>query len=152
MEINKASYLNFATRRYPPRPGLLFAFLLTGVLLSACATPPQSTGNFVAERAQDRWDALLAGELEAAYAFYSPGYRSTTSLIDFAFGIRARRVHWTSAQYTEHRCSESSCTVTFDVGFRVNQPVPGLDKWDGSQIMEEKWVRTDGQWWYLPKK
>ncbi len=137
------------------KPALLLAFMMTGVLLSACAsrTPvPEGPDNFIAERAQNRWDALLAGDFETAYAFYSPGYRSSTSMIDLAFKIRSRRVRWTSAQYKEHRCVENSCTVLFDVGFTVNKPVPGLNKWDGSNIMEEKWVKTDEQWWFLPKK
>jgi hypothetical protein len=52
----------------------------------------------------------------------------------------------------EHNCLENSCTVLFNVGFTVNRPVPGMKKFDGSNTVEEKWVKTEGQWWYLPKK
>ena len=126
--------------------------MLAALLLAACATAPQSDGDIVAERAQARWDALLAGDLEEAYAFYSPGYRSTTSVIDFGVSIRTRRVMWTSAEYLEHQCEEKRCTVIFNIGFRVHRPVPGLDAWDGTDRVEESWVKTDGQWWYLPNK
>jgi len=139
----------------PHRPGLLLACMSTALFLSACASQapaPDAPDKFIIERAQNRWAALLAEDFETAYSYYSPGYRSTASVIDFAFMIRTRRVRWTSAEYKEHSCAENSCTLIFNVGFSVNKPVPGMDKWDGSNITEEKWVKTDGQWWYLPKK
>jgi hypothetical protein len=145
----KFSNLKFVTWQTPNR---WFALVLTAAILSACATGPGRVGNVIVERAQGRWEALLAGDFEKAYSYYSPGYRSGTSVFDFTFEIRSRRVIWTSAQYREHSCVENSCTVLFDVGYRVVQPVPGLDKWDGSDELEEKWVKTGGQWWYLPKK
>jgi hypothetical protein len=142
-------------RQSPHRSVLLLAFMLAALLLSACASQapaPDTPDKLIIERAQNRWAALLADDFETAYSYYSPGYRSTTSVIDFAFMIRTRRVRWTSAEYKEHSCAENSCTLIFNVGFSVNEPVPGMDKWDGSNITEEKWVKTDGQWWYLPKK
>jgi hypothetical protein len=134
------------------RPGMLLALLTTGVLLSACAMAPQSTENSVAERAQDRWDALLAGDFETAYGFYSPGFRSTTSMIDLALDIRSKPVQWTSAEYKDHSCDENACTVNFMVGFKVIKPVRGMQVWESSSPVSEKWVKTEGQWWYLQKK
>jgi len=154
VKMHKTSKLNFAPRRRLGKPGLLLACMLAGVFLSACAskpTVPDSPENSIAERAQDRWDALLAGDFETAYGFYSPGYRSTASVVDFAFEYQSRRVHWTSAEYKEHNCLENTCTVLFDMRYTINKPVPGLDKWDGTDIIAEKGVRTDGQWWFLPK-
>ena len=153
--MHKMSNLKSATRQRLGKPGLLLALMTAGVFLSACAGKaplPDSPGDLVVERAQDRWEALLAGDFETAYAFYSPGYRSTTSMVDLAFEIRSRRVRWTTAEYREHSCLKASCTVKFDVGFRVIKPVPGLDKWESSDLLTENWVKTDGQWWYLPKK
>jgi len=153
--MRKISNLKSTTWWRLGKPCLLLACMITGLLLSACASKvpvTQSTDFSIADRAQDRWEALLAGDFETAYSYYSPGYRSTMSVTDLAFEIRSRRVRWTSAQYKEHGCLENSCTVVFDMGFRVNKPVPGLNKWDGSETVEEKWVKTDGQWWFLPKK
>jgi len=149
--MHKIGNLKSATWPRPGKPALLWVLMLAGVFLTACATAPESTGNSIAERAQDRWDALLSGDFATAYGFYSPGYRSSTSMFDLAFEIRSRRVRWTSALYKEHGCEENSCTVIFDMGFTVERPVPGLDQWNGSNIVEEKWVKTDGQWWFLPK-
>ncbi len=153
--MHKTSNLKSARWRRLGKPALLLTFMLAGAFLSACAgrAPlPASPDNSIAERAQQRWDALLAGDFETAYAFYSPGYRSAASMIDMAFEVRSRRVRWTSAQYKEHSCLQNSCTLLFDVGWTVNKPVPGLNKWDGSDIIEEKWIKTGGKWWFLPKK
>jgi hypothetical protein len=131
-----------------------FAIMLGALFFAGCAsqaTTPESSPESVAVRAQNRWDALLAGDFETAYSYYSPGYRSTTSVVDYAVGIKLRRVRWTSAEHLEQDCSENTCTVRFRVGYSVIGPVPGVDKFDGSNFQTEKWVKTDGQWWYLPK-
>lgn len=118
--------------------------------LTACATAPKTDP--VVERAQARWDALVAGDLETAYTYYSPGYRSSASLIDFGVEMRTRKVRWTSAAYKDHSCDGDRCEVRFDISFRVPRPVPGLSVYDGTDTVEDTWIRSDGQWWYLPKK
>lgn len=120
------------------------------LLLAACAATPKTDP--VVERAQARWNALLAGDLETAYTYFSPGYRSTTSLIDYGVNMRTRRVRWTSAAYKDHSCEGSRCIVRFDIGFQVPRPVPGLKAWEGKDVVEDTWVQTEGQWWYLPVK
>jgi len=55
------------------------------VLILACVTgcvivAPQSTEEQVRQRAQARWDALVAGNVEGAYALLSPGARQARSL------------------------------------------------------------------------
>ncbi len=150
--MHKISDLKSATWRPVGKPARLFALMMAGVFLTACATAPESSGNSIAERAQDRWDALLAGDFETAYAFYSPGYRSTMSVIDLAFKIRSRRVQWVSAEYQDHSCDERVCSVDFRVSFKVMKPVKGMQVWESSSLVDEKWVKTEGQWWYLPKK
>jgi hypothetical protein len=130
------------------------AFILPAVmLLSACATtataPPE---DIVKQRAQERWDALLSKDYATAYSYYSPGYRSTTSATDFEIGIRLRRVRWTSAEYLDHNCDESTCTVRFQLGYQVHSPVPGVDVWNGFDTIDDQWIKTGGEWWYFPEE
>ena len=120
--------------------------------LSACAVTPSSESDIVVKRAQARWDAVTSGDLETAYTYYSPGFRSANSLIDYGVSLRMRRVAWTSATYLEHDCEESRCLVRFDVGFKVANPVPGLSVYESSNKVEDTWIKTNGQWWYLPEK
>ena len=130
----------------------LFTVLAALLLLSGCAMTPASDDERVVKRAQDRWDAVIAGDLEAAYEFFSPGYRSTHSLIDFGVAERMRRVKRDSAEYVEHTCEETRCLVKFRVGFTVYQPVPGFPKYSSKSMVEDTWIKTNGEWWYLPKK
>jgi hypothetical protein len=128
----------------------LLLLACAALLLAACATTPKTDP--VVERAQARWSALVAGDLETAYTYFSPGYRSTTSLIDYGVTMRTRPVKWTSAAYKDHSCEGSRCIVRFDIGFQVPRPVPGMKVWDGTDVVEDTWVQTEGQWWYLPVK
>lgn len=128
------------------------------MLLSACASTAvvtesaKSDDDIVVERAKARWAALLSRDMETAYGYYSPGYRSTTSMVDFVFKQRTRRVKWESAEYLGHTCTERSCTVKFKTGFRVDKPVPGMDVYRGNDEVEESWVKPDDEWWYIPPK
>lgn len=133
---------------------LRLALILALAALAACATTPgaSDTDKLIPERVQARWDALLAGDLETAYSYYSPGYRSTMSLLDFALSLSTRRVKWTSAEYLEHRCEEQRCAVTLKIGYSVAQPLPGVGVYDSYNVRDETWINTDGQWWYLPKQ
>ncbi|MGK2925204.1 MAG: hypothetical protein ACSLE2_06240 [Lysobacterales bacterium] len=128
----------------------LLLLACAALLLAACVTTPKTDP--VVERAQARWSALLAGDLETAYTYFSPGYRSTTSLIDYGVTMRTRPVKWTSAAYKDHSCEGSRCIVRFDIGFQVPRPVPGMKVWNGKDVVEDTWVQTEGQWWYLPVK
>jgi len=121
------------------------------MLVSACATTRPAGGD-VKSRAQARWVALLAGDLDTAYAFYSPGYRTSHSRTDFEIGLRSRRVRWTGATVLEASCEADLCTVESQVDYKVNKPVPGVPEWKSSEKIAERWVRVDGQWWFYPDK
>lgn len=125
--------------------------LLALVFLAGCATTTGGGGGgSLGKRAQERWDALLAGDFDTAYEYYSPGFRSSHSRGDFEVMMRLRKVQFTDAKYADQDCEGDRCTVTFDVGYRIASPVPGLDTWESTQKLEETWVRTQGQWWFLP--
>jgi len=128
------------------------ASFLLFALLSGCATAPQSDDEIVAERSQARWDAVLARDYETAYSFYSPGFRSTRSVADLEIKLRLQRIRWTNAKYRDHSCTGDSCTVRVDLTYKVSSPVPGVDSWNGFDLIEEQWVRTGGEWWYIPPK
>lgn len=121
-------------------------------LLAGCATvtPAATMDDIIAERAQARWDALLAREYATAYSYYSPGFRSKASATDLEIKMRLQRVRWTAAKYRDHTCTEDVCNVRVDVNYEVNTPVPGVSTWKGIELIEEKWLRSGGEWWYLP--
>ncbi|MCW8925429.1 MAG: hypothetical protein OQJ84_04155, partial [Xanthomonadales bacterium] len=99
-----------------------------------------------------RWDALLSGDLAAAYEYLSPGYRSSVSLLQYQRLILLKKVKWTSAEYIESDCEENSCNVKIMLGFTVYGALPGMRTFTDTQDIEESWVRVEGQWYYVPPK
>jgi len=138
--------------------GRLASIALIIMLLSACASNAvvseqvKSDDDIVVERAKARWAALLSKDLERAYSYYSPGYRSTTSVVDFMFKQRTRRVKWESSEYLDHSCSERACNIRFKTGFKIEKAVPGMNVYRGYDNIEETWVKPDDEWWYVPPK
>ena len=72
---------------------LVLSVPLLGLVVAACATvtvdsAPEVKQKVVAERAQARWQALMKGDLDAAYAFLSPASKKATPLMDYARTIK----------------------------------------------------------------
>ncbi len=128
----------------------LFLFLAVA-MLGACASAPQQATDPVVDRAEGRWEALLGNDLEGAYAYFTPGTRSTMSVIDFGVAHRLRKVRWTGAEYLDHTCEKSRCSVRFEVNYEVRNAVPGVSVFKHHATHEETWIKTEGQWWYLPE-
>jgi hypothetical protein len=133
------------------RGGWAGAALLAAALLSACATDPiAKRDDLIAERAQARWDALLAGDFATAYAYLAPGYRSAKSAADFEISIKTRRVQYNAAEYRSHRCEGKVCTVSVWVGYTVPRPAQGVPEWKSNSMLEERWIEVGGEWWFSP--
>jgi hypothetical protein len=146
----------FSHLRLPGKPGAARRLLLRGMaavlclLLAGCASSPAARDKALQERAQARWDALLAGDFAAAYAFNSPGYRSATSVTDFEISFRVRRLKYEAAKYDSHSCEEQACTVRIWVDYSIPRPAQGVPEWKGRNVIEERWILTDGTWWFAP--
>ena len=130
-----------------------FKLVVVALLLmtSACAGTPDTTASILEQRAQGRWDALLSQDLETAYQYFSPGQRQTVRYQDFVSQIVSRSVLWTDASFVEVvACDGDACTVKVRVHFQVRAPV-GAGQFKSSQVMRENWIRSNGQWYFLPK-
>jgi len=126
--------------------------VLLAWLLSACAATSGGPGTgHIGDRAQARWDALLAQDYEGAYSYLSPGIRSTMSATDFELDFRLRRVQYLSAEYQEHSCEEDVCTVKIQLGYRIVRPLATVPEWESKSVVEEQWIKSAGKWWYLPE-
>lgn len=119
---------------------------------TACATTGAGggSGGAVVDRAQARWDALVSGDFSTAYNYYSPGFRSSRTPADYELSMRLRKVQFRGAEYLDRECQEDSCTLKFSVQYHIASPVPGLDQWESKTTLDERWIRTEGQWWYVP--
>ena len=120
------------------------------LLLSACATTMQ-TEETLEERTMARWDALLSGDVEAAYEFLSPGYRSSVSLLQYHRSLVLSKVKWTGAKYIEGECEETICNVKILLDFTIYGALPGVKSMDSKQTIEESWLLVKGSWYLVPK-
>ena len=124
---------------------LVFVFGLAG-----CAGPgakPEGGADsqgVVAKKAQSRWDALIKGDLAAAYEYLSPGTRSMVSLE--AYKIKIRPGLWKKVDVDSVTCERDRC----DVVIMLEYSYRGMK----SKVtpLNEIWLQEGGSWWYVPRK
>jgi hypothetical protein len=124
------------------RVGLLL--LLTSTLVG-CGEP-KTAEQIVAERAQARWDALLAGNFETAYSFATPSYRAVVDAVRFQQGLGGH-ASWLGAKVREVTCREEVCEAMVRLKYR--SPLPPRMEFETDDI--ERWLSEDGEWWIFLK-
>jgi hypothetical protein len=117
---------------------------MMALAVAACASldqrPPEEA---VVARAQQRWDALVKGDLKAAYGYLSPGSRAVMDQATFDSSIR--RGFWKSAKVDKAVCgSPQTCDaqVTIEYEFRGTRTKTPL---------RETWIREGSDWWLVQK-
>lgn len=96
-------------------------------------------------RAQQRADALVAGNMAGAYEFLSPGTRSTLSLE--AYRASVVRKFWKAAKVDGVKCVDLDvCKVDLIVTYDLRE-IKSI-----SSRLTETWLRESGRWWFVPRK
>jgi hypothetical protein len=134
---------------------VLFSVAAAALSLTACTPseppePERTDSDTVTERAQARWNALIAGEYETGYAFYTPGYREQTSVVDFTIDMRGRPVQWVAAEVISADCDGDRCEVETELEYRVPSAPAQMSGMGNRRPIEETWIRIDDSWWFVP--
>jgi len=129
--------------------GQLSIVIVAFLLFSACAAT-RPAEQVAEERAMARWNALLSDDIDVAYEYLSPGYRSSVSSKNYQRSLLLKKVKWNDAKYIESECVETTCKVKISLNYTVFGGVPGLKSFDGTQTIEESWVLVDGNWYLVP--
>jgi hypothetical protein len=116
-----------------------------GLVTAGCATvgAPRTAEQNVVDRAQSKWDALVKGNIGAAYRYLSPGSRAVVS--EQAFKDSIRPDFWKGAKVEKAVCAgpescEAYATIEYEVrGGRIKTP------------LTETWIKQDGEWWFVQK-
>ena len=132
------------------RDVVLLTLCAASLLFSACATT-KPTSEVIEQRAVARWDALLSEDVEAAYAYLSPGYRSSVSYNHYYRSFLLNQVNWTGAKYIDSVCEETTYNVKILLDFTTYGTLPGVKSLDSKQVIEESWVLVDDTWYLVPK-
>jgi hypothetical protein len=126
------------------------------VAVAACAgiggvskdSPPEVKAAVVKERAQARWQALIKGDLDAAYVYLSPGSKAATSIEAYRRQIRPGL--WRTAKVESAECEAELCSVklqlTYDIprGPMSPKAIPGIET-----PISERWVIENGSAWFV---
>lgn len=126
--------------------GLAIAILVAGV---GCATvggvtkdsSPEAKRAAVTERVQARWAALIEGNQDLAYTFFSPASREIMSLA--AYKQQPLRSGYREIKVESVECDGAVCKVqlmlTYDHRLMKGLMTP----------LSEKWVIDEGKAWYV---
>lgn len=121
------------------------AALVMVSLLAGCASvaTPQAQ---VRQLAQQRWEALIKGDLDAAYGYFSPSYRALVPAERFKSEI-GTAVRWESAEVELVTCDVlEKCTAQVKVESKP-LAVPRFQSTITSHL-KETWLLEGGRWWF----
>jgi uncharacterized protein YchJ len=105
------------------------------------------------KRSIERWNLLIAHKAEKAYDYLSPGSRSTETRDKYAAEMNNRPVHWQSVTYVDSKCDDAdACTVQLQAAFAVNMSARMGHDVQSVTLVWERWIRVDGQWYYLQER
>ncbi len=122
------------------------AVALAGLAVVGCASisvdsAPEVKQKYVAERAQARWQALIKGDVDAAYAFLSPASKKATPLPTYAGSIKPGM--WRNVKVDKVDCEAELCKVQLAVTYDAKM-MKGI-----TTPIWESWVIEDGSAWYV---
>ena len=98
----------------------------------------------VADLAAARWNALLKRDFAKAYDYLSPGTREVMSLDLYKAKVSGGK--WTKANVDSVSCEQDQCNVLMAIEYSYRD-IKSLDT-----RLDEKWMRQDGKWWFVPRK
>jgi len=100
----------------------------------------------VKDRAQKRWNALVAGKLTTAYQFNTAAFRAVVSPEKYPdkFGNGG---FWIGAEVVDVTCPvPERCTARVRVDFKPMLLAARTDKITTHK--DETWLLENGQWWF----
>lgn len=130
-------------RRGPFSTLLIFVFALAGCAVSPTGdvSSPEARAEALKTKVSARWEALIKGDYDAAYAYLSPASRSETPLD--VYRNKMTLVRYRDAKVNAVECEPEVCKVSLTITYDYK-------KFKGVQTpQEERWVVENGQLWYV---
>lgn len=117
-----------------------------GLGLGGCAVidkaVSQEASREVSERARERWDLVLKGQVEKSYEYLSPASRATVPLEVYRKRNTSGR-WWRSMTLEKVDCRADACQVTMLLDYDLFD-LKGLKR-----TVEETWIKDGGTWWLV---
>ncbi|NBC49497.1 MAG: hypothetical protein GVY22_16295 [Gammaproteobacteria bacterium] len=100
------------------------------------------------DRAEARWAALSKRDFAKAYAYETPGYRSTASLEQFESQYGSA-VRWLGANVSEVELAKGDARAKVKVQLDYEAPDALGQVYTGKRSLLERWIVSEGEWWYV---
>ena len=101
-----------------------------------------SSESQVSAKAEARWQALIAKDLDKAYEFLSPGSKSAYTVQLYKGMIRP--LDWRTGKALSASCEGEKCSVKVQITF-FHQRAGG----ELGTVLTETWIKDAGNWWYV---
>jgi len=126
--------------------------LLVAACLGACAAGGAQTrqAQTPSERATERWQAIIAGNHALAYDYLTPGMRSAKTREAYVAEAAIKPVRYLAAKPFGESCETDACMVNLELEYEVAIPLAGVGKQRLPAYLDERWIRLDGRWYFLP--
>ncbi|PYE76028.1 hypothetical protein DFQ15_11761 [Xylophilus ampelinus] len=126
-----------------------FCMVAAGAMSAGCAFfQPQTAEQSVAQRAQERWDLMMANKFEQSYEYTAPSYRALKEYKAYRLGYGPSSA-WTGAKVVKVTCSsEENCNAVLEVSVKNLTPIRSTANL--ATALDETWVREGGRWYVLP--
>lgn len=121
------------------------------MVLSACATTPRDHSvdayagknleDQVRERAAKRWEALIRGDLDSAYSYFSRATKETYPIE--LYRAKMRPGLWREAKVESVKCADGLCEVMVIINLDHSR-IKGI-----IAPVAERWIVQDGLAWYV---
>lgn len=133
-------------RRRAWQSGLVLACLAA---VAGCASLSAGPEDQVKALANQRWQHLIAGDFDKAYAMATPGFRKLRDLRDYRVRKSTVPVKWLAAEVLRVTCTPAEKPTKCAVRIKLNSEpvVPTGYKGVLSSGIDETWLYEDGRWW-----
>lgn len=119
----------------------LLAALLVTAALTGCGSPEAVVSDYAAKR----WEALIKGDTEQAYQYYSDAFKATTTLEVFKHKAQGIGL-WNKATVKKVTCDTAVKRCQVEVEVTVAMKMRGLNQpLETSDVVQETWVK---QGWF----
>jgi len=122
--------------------------IVAAIAVLAACSDNRTPEEIVADRAQARWDAMVEGDFEKVWEFFSPGFRDQSSRSVFAVDYARRPMRWDSARVVSVDCQDRRCETETEVSYTVTGGPGTLAGMQNTRSVDNVWIEIDGQWWY----
>lgn len=146
MSLNRRPHGRFFLLRIA-RPIRFCVAIVSAFVLVGCATTTREASTAktledrVKERAAKRWEALIGGDLDTAYGFFSKATKNTYPLE--LYRVKMRPGLWREARVDTVKCTDEICDVTVILTID-HARIRGI-----VTPVAERWIIQDGQAWYV---